>query len=76
MLSTTANITTRGAVSFVTWKVAQIPGGQQVLTSTVKVIECRERKQYANHNVWGFLLHYYRKLIYVQIYTSRGAFSC
>ena len=38
-------------------------------------LECREREWYAVHNVWGFLLRYFHKLIHIRIYSSRGAFS-
>ena len=48
------------------WKVTQIPEGQQVLTSTVKALKCREHERYAVHNVWSFLLRYFHKLIHVQ----------
>ena len=52
MLSTTAKFATRGCGSFsVTWKVTQTPEGQQVLTSAVKALECREREWYAVHNI-------------------------
>ena len=38
------------------------PEGQQVLMSTVKVLECREHEwnTYAIHSVEVFLLHYFR----------------
>ena len=38
----------------ITWKVTRTPEGQQVLTSTVKALECREREWYAIHNEWVF----------------------
>ena len=38
------------------WKVTQTPEGQQVLTRAVKVLECRVRKKYVIHSVWGVLL--------------------
>ena len=43
-------------------KVTQTPVGQQVLTSTVKVLECIEHEWYAFHNVL-VLLRYFCKLI-------------
>ena len=54
----------------VTWKVTLTPEGQQVLTSAVKALECRERERYAVHNVWGFLVCYFHELACVQIYSS------
>ena len=76
-LSMTAKFDAQGCGFFsITWKVTRTPEGQHVLMSAVKVLECREREWYAIHNVWGFLLRYFRKPRYIQnLYRSRGTFS-
>ena len=56
-------------------KVTWTPEEQQVLTSALKTLACRECERYAVHNVRGVLLHYFRKLIYTsKVYSSRGVF--
>ena len=65
-LSTTAKFVTQGCgFFFVMWKVTQTSEGQQVLMSTVKALEFRERKRYAIHKVWGF----YFAISQTHIYT-------
>ena len=47
---------------------------EQVLTIAVKALECRERERYAVHNVWVFLLHYFRKLVHAQFIAPEAHF--